>query len=145
MGLSITQTLEFDTGHRLMCHEGKCRNVHGHRYKVELEMSSSLYTAPHATTGMLLDFTDVKRTVGAWVDANWDHGFVGQAGDPLLAELTKLGLKVYTVPVPPTAENMVLVFVGVATALLRPFDVQVESVRWYETPRCWASWKRSER
>ena len=136
---NITRKLEIDAGHRLLNHEGKCANYHGHRYVFEIGCS-----APHLDgVGRVLDFSIVKERVGAWLDAHWDHGMILQEGDPLVATLSAMrpAPKFCTVSYPPTAENLVKHLARVAQDLLP--EVLVESVRCYETPNCWADWRRA--
>lgn len=129
----VTRRLEFDAGHRLLGHEGKCRNVHGHRYVAEITC-----TAPHLdAVGRVIDFSVVKAKVGGWIDEVWDHAFIGQCGDPLLDWLSQRGMRVHVLDAPPTAETMAAELLRVAVGLLEP-EVAVVGVRLYETPNCWA-------
>jgi 6-pyruvoyltetrahydropterin/6-carboxytetrahydropterin synthase len=128
---TITKRLEFDAGHRLLKHSGKCRNYHGHRYAVEVTLMGKL------EDGMVLDFGWVKEKLGNWIDTFLDHGMILQSGDPLLPILNGEGLKVYELDVPPTAENIAAELFRQAE-LMVPSDVSVANLRVYETPTCWA-------
>ncbi len=135
---TCTRRLEIDAGHRLMRHESKCRNAHGHRYVFDVTVSAQQLDA----VGRVVDFSQVKALGGGWLDEHWDHGFIVQDGDPLAAALRDDGTKIYVMQVPPTAENLCAYLANVAECLLRPMGLQVDAVRVYETPNCWADWSR---
>lgn len=130
----ITRRLEFDAGHRLLKHESKCANVHGHRYAVELTVQSAALDQ----VGRVIDFSVVKEKFGRWLDAAWDHAMVVQSGDPLIDWLVEHKQKHYVLDTAPTAENMVRYLFRIAGSILEPHGVEVIHVRLYETPNCWA-------
>ena len=138
--ITATRKLGFDSGHRVMRHESKCRNVHGHRYTAEITVS-----APELDEcDRVVDFSEIKRLVGAWIDENWDHGFISHAEDRYGKMLASAGeLKVFFMPLDygePTAENMARYLAEKCDELLtKPLTVEV---RLYETPNCWADWNR---
>jgi 6-pyruvoyltetrahydropterin/6-carboxytetrahydropterin synthase len=133
----ITRRLEFDYGHRLLNHEGKCRNVHGHRGVVELTCEAAELDA----VGRVIDFGVVKAVVGGWLDDKLDHGYIGQAEDPILEAARKAGSKVYSVSFPPTAEHLARYLFDVASNLLGgSYQIRVVRVRLYETPNGWADY-----
>lgn len=132
--ITMTKRLEFDAGHRLMNHESKCRNVHGHRYAVEVTVALTADGAlDHA--GRIVDFGDVKRLFGAWLDEKLDHGFIANALD--FDIITLLGVKsskVYVVDFEPSAENLADHLLGVARSMLDAPGRRVTSLVVYETP-----------
>ncbi len=134
----ITRRLEFDAGHRLVGHESKCSRLHGHRYVAEITCQAERLDA----IGRVIDFSKIKEVVGGWIDANWDHSMILTMEDPLVA----CGIEVfgtqypYVMTVNPTAENMVEVLAQQAAVLLAPFNIQVVTVRLYETPNCFADY-----
>lgn len=133
----ITKRLEFDYGHRLIGHEGKCASLHGHRGAVEITCEGDL-----DPVGRVIDFGKIKELVGAWIDTNWDHAMVLKAGDPILLVRRPedvFGPKPpYVLQCNPSAENMADFLLGIATRLLEPHGVEVRRVRFFETPTCWA-------
>ncbi len=134
--ITCTRVLEIDAGHRLINHEGKCRNVHGHRYKFEIKCEASRLD----DVGRVIDFGEIKRLVGGWLDEEWDHGFIHHCNDPI-AEAMKHAdrtMKFYAMGVAPTAENIASEVLKHARELLRPGGIRVVSVRCWETPNCWA-------
>lgn len=133
---TCTRRLEFDAGHRLMKHESKCRNVHGHRYVVELTCAAESLDE----VGRVIDFAAIKREVGGWIDADLDHGFIIQQGDPLFDALLNDRTKFHVVGFSPTAENLVAYIATNAQDILTPLGIRVTHVRLFETPNCWADW-----
>lgn len=149
----ITKRLEWDAGHRVLGHGGKCRHLHGHRYAAEVTCH-----APRLNNlGMVVDFSCIKQEVGGWIDTNWDHNMILHPDDPLCNDHNLAhvgggthktlwswfcevhGRKPFVMPVGwpnPTAENMAEFLFHKATALLKPHGVTVVSVRLYETPTC---------
>lgn len=143
--LTITRKLEFDYGHRVLGHEGKCRHIHGHRGVVELTVTAAALD----TVGRVIDFSVIKREVGGWLDDSLDHNFLAHPEDPLLtlAEDTETFYGVFAGKHPfvmpygnPTAENIARVIYEKAVCLLQPHGIRVTGVRLYETPNSWADY-----
>lgn len=134
--ITCTRKLEFDAAHRVKLHESKCRNLHGHRYAVEITMS-----APELDgLGRVVDFGVMKEKLGGWIDAHWDHQTILWDQDRELGEAIagKTGQKIYYMPTNPTAENMAkYLFEKICPAL---FDapLKIEKIVLRETPNCWA-------
>lgn len=134
---TITRRFEWDMGHRVTNHASKCQNLHGHRYVALVTLSADLVDTHGASDeGMVQDFAEVKERLGAWIDAEWDHGFMVWERDPLASMLHATDTKVMVVPFVPTAENIAGELLRVASDLLGPV---VERVVVYETPNCTAS------
>lgn len=140
MGVTCTKWLEFDAGHRLQRHESKCRNVHGHRYRVGITCAA----AKLDEVGRVIDFSCIKEEVGGWIDEYWDHGFIVEAGDPFSDALYAIHTKVYQLPDSPTAENIARHLFGVANQLLRLHGVTVTKVECWETPTSVATYEDAQ-
>jgi 6-pyruvoyltetrahydropterin/6-carboxytetrahydropterin synthase len=56
--------------------------------------------------GMVIDYTEIKRVIGAWIDESLDHRMILHRDDPALPELHRLGEPVVVLDVNPTAENL---------------------------------------
>lgn len=132
----ITRSFRIDMGHRLMNHESKCRNVHGHSYTFELTVQAAQLDA----VGRVVDFGVLKEVVGGWLDTTLDHGFVVQEGDPLIPALQAIDTKTVVLDCPPSIENLVKVVFDKAWELLENTGLTVTHVRGYETPSCWADY-----
>lgn len=136
--ITCTRTLEFDAAHRVDGHEGKCFNLHGHRYKVEIHACA----AQLDDLGRVIDFSVIKDLIGEWIDSHWDHNVILWENDQRTIECvtqcprTKLP---YRLPYNPTAENMARYLLHtVCPWILQDKGIVVVKVRMYETPNCWA-------
>ncbi len=62
--IRITKQFNFETGHALYGYDGKCRNVHGHSYKLSVTVIGTPITdTAHVKLGMVIDFGDLKKIV----------------------------------------------------------------------------------
>lgn len=131
--MRITTRLEFDAAHRITQHGGKCKNLHGHRYAVEVTVSGEL-----DEQGMVIDFGTLRQKLKGHVIDYWDHAFIGYKGDKWFSPSTlkSRGMKVIEMSMEPTAEAIAQRFLKDARGLFP--GVKVERVRVYETPNCWA-------
>ncbi|HEY5593547.1 MAG TPA: 6-carboxytetrahydropterin synthase [Nitrospiria bacterium] len=96
----VTKSIQFCYGHRLMNYDGKCRHLHGHNGKVEIELETETLDA----IGMVRDFTEVKDIVAVWLDRELDHKMLLRKDDPALPMLKTLNEPVYLFDTNPTAE-----------------------------------------
>lgn len=97
----------FDSAHFLKGYQGKCHNLHGHRWRVVVEISGDALEAAGQARGMLVDFGDLKRDVRAMCDA-LDHSLIYEAGSlrpATVAALTEEDFRLIEVPFRPTAEE----------------------------------------
>jgi len=133
--VTCTRRLEFDAGHVLMNHEGKCAHIHGHRYAVEFTCS----THDLDGVGRVVDFSVVKNLVGAWIDKHWDHAMlVNMHDDMLISFLSARKNRLFALPFNPTAERLAETLFFVASALLEGSGVFITQIRVHETPNCYA-------
>jgi 6-pyruvoyltetrahydropterin/6-carboxytetrahydropterin synthase len=132
---TIIRVLEFDAGHRVAGHEGKCATLHGHRYKVEIEATADVLD----DIGRVIDFSVLKSAIGGWLDRFWDHTCVIWQDDEVLKVLRNLpGNKgPFAAPFNPTAENMAEYLLRVVCPReLAGTNVKVVAVTVWETPNC---------
>jgi len=134
----ITRRLEFDAGHRVYKHEGKCSNVHGHRYVVEVSVQAENLDS----VGRVIDFSVIKTVCGTWLDENWDHGMILWKDDPIAPVWTSneqlSGHKHWFMTENPTAENMAAFLFDHFKELLEQYSIEIYQIKVYETPNCWA-------
>ncbi|MBI4755147.1 MAG: 6-carboxytetrahydropterin synthase QueD [Betaproteobacteria bacterium] len=148
--MRITRRLEFDAGHRIPDHRSHCRNVHGHRYALEITLSGDiLHTPGESSNGMVMDFTDIKALARRALVDLWDHAFLVWRGDRALMEF--LGSlpdhKTVVLESVPTAENLALEAFRILDGAYRDrfgSHLHLEQVRLYETPNCWADARRED-
>jgi 6-pyruvoyltetrahydropterin/6-carboxytetrahydropterin synthase len=98
----VTKEIYFCYGHRLLNYSGKCRNLHGHNGKAVV----TIETRELDSLGMAVDFAQLKRVVGTWIDETLDHKLILHRDDPLIPELRRLGELFVLMDVNPTAENI---------------------------------------
>lgn len=142
--MHITTRLEFDAGHRIPCHKSQCRNLHGHRYAIEITLSGDIIQQEGASeNGMVMDFSDVKAIARNAVVDIWDHAFLVYQGDTeILNFLNSLpNHKTVVMRTVPTAENLAAeAYRILKTQYHDTFGnhLKLERVRLYETPNSWA-------
>ena len=145
----ITRKIEFDAGHRIPDHRSLCRNVHGHRYILEVTVEGDLNTKAGASdSGMVVDFGELKQMMVKTIDAKWDHSFLVYEGDKVALKALKLfGPKHRTVvlPVIPTVENLVGLIAEQLEEAMRKRKItayELYRVKLWETPNCYAEWTK---
>ena len=106
--MKITKQFKFDAGHRLMLHTGKCHNLHGHEYCLDVSIVGEL----DKYTGMVIDFSDLKPIVSPAIE-NMDHAMILNIEDRAnIDHCLKHGYKMYSLKGEPTAENIALHFLN---------------------------------
>ena len=113
MRTRIAEEFRWEMGHRLPFHEGGCQNLHGHSYRLRVEITGE----PDAQ-GMVLDYFDLKAAVQPLVDS-LDHAFMCDESDALMQGFFRENpMKTVVVPFPTTAENIARYILGHLTAQL---------------------------
>lgn len=137
MTFKITRKHEIHCGHRVVNHEGKCKNLHGHSYIFHLICKSSNLD----DLGRVIDFSVVKDLVCKWLDETWDHKLILWEQDPWLDLLKKIDPTIVTLPYNPTAENLAKYLVDiVGPKLFVNQNIQLTEVILEETSKCSASY-----
>lgn len=142
--ISITRRLEFDAGHRLPNHASQCRNIHGHRYAIEITLTSDVvHEAGAADEGMVMDFGDIKRIANEKLVNLWDHAFLVHREDKVMVDFLAAipSHKTVVLDDVPTAENLVKLAFRILEHAYRDrfgHELALTRVRLYETPNCWA-------
>lgn len=139
----ITKTIEIDAGHRVPNHKSKCRNLHGHRYVIEVAVDDQVITkAGDSSEGMVIDFGDLKQIMIELFDYFFDHSFIVYSGDELI-EAFKLfsGLKIVFVPFIPTAENLAKYWYEAIKPRLTDKQIKIKHVKVWETPSSTATYE----
>ena len=114
----IMKSFTFDAAHKLIAHGGKCANLHGHTYKMEVFMKENASNVFQSVPPFIIDFGDLSDLVKGNVVNLWDHQLLND---------------VLNTP-NPTAEFMCMF----ALNRLRTFDKRIFKVRVWETPTCYA-------
>ncbi|WP_303786784.1 6-carboxytetrahydropterin synthase QueD [Azovibrio restrictus] len=140
----ITRRLEFDAGHRIPDHKSQCRNLHGHRYVMEITLQGEVIQAAGASSnGMVMDFSDIKAIAREKLIDLWDHAFLVYAGDQAVVDFlaTLPDHKTVVLDRIPTAENLARIAFEILDPAYRTcygHKLRLKRIRLYETPNCWA-------
>lgn len=126
---TVTKTIRFDAAHILTNHQGLCKNLHGHTYRVDLSV-----TQPEGDThDMVIDFKDLKSIAAEVICARFDHAFVYSSSSEgereIAAVVEKHGMRTVALPFRSTAENLARYFF----AELKPRIPWLSSVKVWET------------
>jgi len=142
--LTITRKLEFDAGHRIPDHNSQCRNLHGHRYVLEITLTAQVVDHDgQADNGMIMDFSDVKNLARENLVDVWDHAFLVYEKDEKVKDfLDSLpNHKTVVLNRVPTVENLA----KIAFDILKPVysdrystGLSLTKIKLFETPNCWA-------
>ena len=148
MGLiRITKKFSFETGHALYGYDGKCKNVHGHSYKLDVTViGEPISDEKNVKLGMVIDFGDLKKIVKQEVVDVFDHATVFNKNTPhveLAKELEDRGHTVILVDYQPTSENMIQDFAAKIQKRL-PKHIKLFSLRLQETETSYAEWYASD-
>jgi 6-pyruvoyltetrahydropterin/6-carboxytetrahydropterin synthase len=146
MSVEITRWIEIDMGHRVPDHGSKCRNPHGHRYRIELTVTGPVRDERgNEEDGMVVDFAMLNDSLMKVIDEPYDHGFTVAHHDIALIEALQ-GLathKVVVVGFPPTAERLAEHWGGLVVADLwvRAPWANVARLQVWETLKSTATWR----
>ncbi len=145
--IRITKQFSFETGHALYGYDGKCKNVHGHSYKLSVTVIGTPIT-DHSNVkfGMVIDFGDLKKIVKEEIVDLFDHATVFNQNTPhieLANELKNRGHHVILVNYQPTSENMVIDFAEKIKKRL-PNTIELHSLKLQETETSFAEWYASD-
>ena len=116
----------------MLFRSGKCSNIHGHRWRVVVSISSEKLSAEQQTKGMIIDFSDLKKALKNICDY-FDHTFIYEENSLKPETVTALqaeNFRLITVPFRPTAENFAHFFYEE----LKKEKYTVCHVEVYETP-----------
>lgn len=135
----ISKTIEIDMGHRVPNHKSKCRNIHGHRWKIEVGVDDKVISeSGRPDEGMVIDFGDVKELMMKAFDEPFDHGFMMYKDDPFVEIFEELrgehSQKIIFTDFIPTSENLAAYFFELISPMLQGRGIALEHVKIWETP-----------
>jgi 6-pyruvoyltetrahydropterin/6-carboxytetrahydropterin synthase len=127
--MKIAKEFNWEMGHRLPEHFGKCKNIHGHSYKMMVELDGDLNE-----NGMVMDYYDLKKIINPIVE-NLDHAFMVYVEDIHVIEfLEKIKSKKVIVNFESTVENITRYFLSEIIKKDLPVNIHNIKVRVCETP-----------
>ncbi|MEW6196875.1 MAG: 6-carboxytetrahydropterin synthase QueD [Bacteroidota bacterium] len=131
--MKIAKEFNWEMGHRLPFHEGKCRNLHGHSYKCMVEV-----TGEPDKNGIVLDYYDLKKIIDPVID-QLDHSFMVNTSDKeLIDALDKLGSRKVVVDFETTAENICIYLLKKISQEKLPGNISLLKVKVFETENTYA-------
>ncbi len=142
--ITITRKLEFDAGHRIPDHKSQCRNLHGHRYTLEITLVGNVIEMEGSSdNGMIMDFSDIKALAKQHLVDVWDHAFLVYSGDAAVKDfLASLpGHKTVIIDRIPTVENLARTAFEILKAVFTDrygTGLRLCKLVLHETPNCWA-------
>jgi 6-pyruvoyltetrahydropterin/6-carboxytetrahydropterin synthase len=120
-------------GHRVVGHEGKCKNLHGHNYRFHFTIEADKLDE----VGRVLDFSVIKSTLCEWLEQEWDHRMMIWAKDSNVHLIADMDETTVVVHFNPTAENIAEYFIKtVAPSLLLGTGAKLISIKIEETRKC---------
>ena len=140
--IRLTKTFTFEMAHALLNYDGKCKNIHGHSYKLEVTViGQPLSQDGHAADGLIIDFGDLKKIVNAEVVDVFDHALVMKKGysDKLTEALDSNFERLLYVNYQPTCENLIADFADKITGLL-PREIRLHHLVLHETATAYCEW-----
>lgn len=123
----------FDSAHFLSGYNGKCRNLHGHQWRVIVEIHGKTLSNERQTRDMLVDFGDLKHDLKQETDF-FDHALIIEKGSLRPTTLTALqeeNFKIIELPFRPTAERFAAYFYS----KMKSYGYALQRVTVYETPK----------
>jgi 6-pyruvoyltetrahydropterin/6-carboxytetrahydropterin synthase len=132
----VSKQFTFAMGHRLSCHEGLCKNFHGHNYTVEVGVRSEALNE----NGMVIDFGDLKKIVNDYLE-KLDHALMINETDKEMVDKMGGTFNVITVPYEPTAENMAADIYFELDQIISKNGVFLDYVTIWETDKSKATYK----
>ncbi|WP_204207190.1 6-pyruvoyl trahydropterin synthase family protein [Vaginella massiliensis] len=145
--IRLTKAFTFETAHALYGYDGKCKNIHGHSYKLYVTVKGTpSQNTDDVKLGMVMDFGDLKKIVNKAVVEVFDHAILLNENSPhkvLGEKLLSQGHHVVFTPYQPSCENMILWIVDTLKPLL-PSDIELVSLKLHETENSYCEWLASD-
>lgn len=135
--MKITKQFRSESAHRIVGHGGRCAHLHGHSYLIEVTVESGKLDG----LGMVLDFSEITKSVGEFIKDEWDHNLLLWVEDPLLNCLPEGSRNPYTFGENPTAEVMAKTLYNMFWGI-PPFvnGITLHNIRVWETKTCFADY-----
>lgn len=149
--VTVSRYHDISCGHRVVGHESKCKNLHGHNYRIHFTIAATREVTKqgHSTyalddIGRVVDFSVIKTLLCDWLERAWDHKMLLSTLDPMLSKVspeTQAEWGVVAVPFNPTAENMAMYLVEQVAPAVLPPDLTLIRCVIEETRKCSATYE----
>lgn len=138
--MKISKIFTFDASHMLDGHDGKCQNLHGHTYQLEVTVASILISEG-AKAGMVMDFADLKTWVKQTILEPFDHAFLYHGNNERESQIAALlegwQMKTLRLNQRTTAEHLAIEMYH----RLQAVGVPVCRIKLWETPTSYAEYE----
>lgn len=145
--IRLTKEFSFESAHALWGYDGKCREIHGHSYRLFVTIKGEpISDEQNPKLGMVMDFGELKSIVAREITDRLDHSFVMRRTEQAEALAEAMGSQftnVILVDYQPTCENMLIDFAARLKAAL-PKGITLHSLRLHETATSYAEWYSDE-
>lgn len=145
--IRLTKIFTFETAHALHGYDGKCKNIHGHSYKLYVTIKGQpIDDTKNTKCGMVLDFGDLKKIVKEQIEDVLDHAILlnqNTEHKALGESLLEQGHKVIFTDYQPTCENMLIDFAQKIKAEL-PENISLVKLKLFETENSYGEWIASD-
>lgn len=138
----VTKEFRFEMAHALWNYDGKCKNIHGHSYILQVTViGEPISDVNNPKYGMVIDFGDLKKIVNDSIVNQMDHALVisEKSKHDTLLQTEQMFDRRHITKYQPTCENMVIEFAKIIKNIL-PNSVKLHSVRLWETASSFAEW-----
>lgn len=113
MKVRITKAFDFEAAHALDGYDGKCKDIHGHSYHLEMTYLGSPKVNPALSDcGMVVDFGDIKKIIKKKILPLFDHCLILRK-DSRFHQIKPLNERIRLVDYQPTCENMLIEIVKI--------------------------------
>ncbi len=122
--ITITKIFEFASAHFLPEHEGKCKNIHGHNFSLEITVTGDIHTCG-PQKGMIMDFGNLKEIVNSTIINRFDHVVLNSLCEN------------------PTAEMMIIDIANILDTQFQKLSVSLVKIKLWETSTSFAEYVKS--
>ncbi|MCK5781806.1 MAG: 6-carboxytetrahydropterin synthase [Flavobacteriales bacterium] len=146
--IRLTKEFGFEMAHALFGHDGLCKNIHGHSYKLFVTVIGEAISDENSPKqGMLIDFSDLKKIVKGEIVDRLDHSLMINTSTKhknIKEALSGIvSMRIVEVEYQTTCENMVMDFSDRLKSIL-PNNIALHSLKLYETATSFAEWYASD-
>ncbi|MBO5672168.1 MAG: 6-carboxytetrahydropterin synthase [Alistipes sp.] len=145
--IRLTKEFSFEAAHALEGYDGRCREIHGHSYRLYITIKGEPINDPDSPKyGMVMDFGALKRIVNEQIIDRLDHSFMMRRtpeAEQIAAEIGSRFQRVILTDYQPTTENLLSDFAERLLGAL-PEDVELCKLKLHETATSFGEWYASD-
>lgn len=139
--ITISRRFTFEAAHRLEHHEGKCSRLHGHSYKLEVEVGRDNLLIIGPEHGMVMDFARLEKIVNTTVVERLDHSFLRTDETPQALVAVLRIEEVYPLSIKASTAELIVEWCAGQIKPFLPEGVVLTRLRLWETEKAYAEWR----